>query len=75
MVTDRPSTLRTASPASSVLPPSQLTPNFLSITPQISDTSITISPLHLRPIADVERNGSCFTDGVGKISPSLFAKV
>ncbi|KAK7425799.1 hypothetical protein QQZ08_007648 [Neonectria magnoliae] len=30
-----------------------------------------ISVPSIRPIADIERNGHCFTDGVGKISPFI----
>ncbi|KDN43471.1 hypothetical protein RSAG8_06060, partial [Rhizoctonia solani AG-8 WAC10335] len=36
-----------------------------------TDLSISVSVEEILPIPDIERNGSCFTDGVGMISPEV----
>ncbi|BGP17969.1 hypothetical protein JCM10213v2_006017 [Rhodosporidiobolus nylandii] len=37
--------------------------------------SLTLDKHQILAVADIERNGSCFTDGVGTISPALAAEV
>jgi hypothetical protein len=37
--------------------------------------TVTITQDQVVPVVDVRRNGLCFTDGIGRISPDLADKV
>lgn len=40
-----------------------------------TDPTIVLTLNEIRPIRDVERNGYCFSDGVGTLSPSMARKI